>query len=556
MKDFDFAVADIETDPFKEWVTVDQQRIPKAFAAGIRYKGQQWIYWGPQCLKQLVAKAKEIGRPVYMHNGGNFDFHFLLPFINPLRCVFLMIGGKRIVSIKLPGTKKNPGIEFRDSYALVPIPLAQWQKDKIDIRRLEPENREKNWPGIARYLGGDLRGLESLMTAAHDRMEGDHLTQASNAFAKLRKSLPEKLPKISEHFDKKFRPFYFAGRVQAFKRGRIPGQWDAYDINSAFPHSMCSLHWWGAGHTSQSEEPKAHKEQCFYELTCDAQGCFPLRTGEKVEYPTARNRYLVSGWELCKARELGLVKNEEIHWVHIPHELMSYDEFILPLYDEKKEAESAGDSGRRLFIKLEMNSSYGKFAESPDSHRDVTCVKIFTKPVRDPKDRNRNPWVHCYDDEENGYSFFQRDVHGDFGSKPKIFRNVCIAASITGKVRATLMEAIHKGSAVYCDTDSVFVPAGTQGITTGPELGQWKHEFTFRELHIGGRKLYAGRGRDPSKPLTSPLKWKTAAKGARMSPQDIVNVCAGKTVTTRFAAPSFSLLAGTRFVSRRIKMVA
>lgn len=552
MKDFDFAVGDIETDPFQEWETPDQQRIPKAFAAGLRYKNQEWIWWGPDCLQKLVAKAKSLGVPVYFHNGGNFDFHFILPFINPLNCKYLMIGGKRIVSITLPG-KSAP--QFRDSYALVPIPLAQWQKDKIDIRRLEPGVREKHWVGICRYLSGDLRGLQSLMTAAHDRMEGDHLTQAGNAFAKLRRSLPEKLPKISEHFDSKFRPFYFAGRVQAFKRGKIRGQWDVYDINSAFPHSMCSLHWWGANHISQSTEPKGHREQCFYDLTCDAKGCFPVRMGDKVDYPHGRARFNVTGWELLMARELGLCTNEEIHWVHIPTELMSYDEFILPLYQEKLDAEKAGDSGRRLFVKLEMNSSYGKFGEDCENHKDVICVKIFTKPKRDPKDKNRNPWEHCYDDEENGYSFFQRKVHGDFGAKPKIFRNVAIAASITGKVRATLMRAIHQGNAVYCDTDSVFVPAGTITIKPGQGLGEWKHEFTFRDLWIGGRKLYAGKGRDPSKSPDTPLKWKTAAKGARLTPKDIVEVCEGKVVESRFAAPSFSLLAGTRFISRKVRMV-
>lgn len=552
MKDFDFAVGDLETDPFKEWVTPDQQRIPKAFAAGIRYKGRTWIYWGPNCLAQVVAKARELGVPVYFHNGGNFDFHFLLPFIKPLHCVYLMIGGKRIVSIQLPG-KEAP--EFRDSYALVPIGLGQWQKDKIDIKKLEPEVREKHWVAICRYLGGDLKGLESLMVEAHNHMEGDHLTQANAAFSALRKSLPEKMPKISQHFDDKFRPFYFAGRVQAFKKGRIPGMWDVYDINSAFPHSMCSLHWWGAKHISQSEEPKGHREQCFYELTCDAQGCFPVRVKDKVEYPIGRARFVVTGWELVMARKLGLVANEEIHWVHVPVELMSYDDYVLPLYAEKLEAEKAGDSARRLFIKFKLNMSYGKFGEDPEAHRDVTCVRIFTTPKRDPKDPNRNPWEHCFDDEENGYSFFQRKVHGDKGGKPKIFRNVAIAASITGKVRATLMEAIHLGGAVYCDTDSVFVPAGTKTITPGDGLGQWKHEFTFRELWIGGRKLYAGRGRDPSKSILSPLKWKTAAKGARMRPEDIVKVCQGNTVESRFAAPSFSLLAGTRFISRKVRMV-
>lgn len=549
---FNFAVGDLETDPFQDWTTPDQQRIPKAFAAGIRYKSERWVYWGPDCLRQVVAKAKTLGVPVYFHNGGNFDFHFLLPYIEPFRCVFLMVGGKRIVSITLPGLHAP---QFLDSFALVPIGLGQWQKDKIDIRKLERDKREKNWVAIARYLNGDLDGLHSLMMAAHSRMSKLHLTQASNAFAKLRETLPEKLPKISQHFDDKFRPFYFAGRVQAFRKGKIPGRWDVYDINSAFPHSMCSLHWWGASHVSQSDEPAGHREQCFYDITCDARGCFPLRDGIKVEYPQGRFRFQVTGWELLMARSLGLVSNEVIHWVHIPSELMSYDEFILPLYDEKKDAETNKDAARRLFIKLEMNSSYGKFGESPDGHRDVICVKIFTKPKIDPKDVNRNPWEHCYDDEENGYSFFQRPVHGDFGGKPKIFRNVAIAASITGKVRATLMHAIHHGNAVYCDTDSVFVPAGTTGIPTGNGLGQWKHEFTFRHLWIGGRKLYAGQGRDPTKSVLSPLKWKTAAKGARLSPDDIVKVCEGKVVESRFAAPSFSLLAGTRFIARKVRMV-
>lgn len=548
MHDLDFATADIETDPFADWETPDQQLIPVAFCAGLYYRNESFIWWGEDCLAKLAKKATELDTVVYMHNGGGFDFHYLLPHINAPKAEFLLIG-KRIVQIKFEHLKRS--LEYRDSYALIPRPLRDWGKDEIDYNKLRRNVREKHKEEIISYLTRDLTSLESLVKSAQKRTRGDYLTQASSAFSKLKEKIGEKLPHISENFDDKFRPYYYAGRVQTWRYGKIDTPISVYDINSAFPHSMLSPHWWGNEYESQKEEPTAWLEQSFVCLECHAEGCFPLRVKDKVEYPTGRYKFKVTGWEYAAAKKLGLIRDVEIVWFHVPSEVLSYEDFVLPLYEEKLAAEKAGDAASRLFSKLELNSAYGKFGQDPDNYREVICRRFGHDPNDEPK--NGGGGTIAKDDEDAGFTFWQRPAHGPYNPKPKFFNNVAVAASITGKVRATLLHAIHRCKAIYCDTDSVFVPTGSGGgLSVGSGLGQWKHEFDFApgELWLGGRKLYAGKGVAPGK---TEKKWKYAAKGVKLTPENIVRVCEGETVESRFAAPSFSLLSGTKFISRRVR---
>ena len=548
MYDLDFATADLETDPFEEWETPDQQRVPIAFCAGLHYRGCIWIWWGADCLQKLAAKCAELDCIVYMHNGGGFDFHYLLPYINPQKADFLLIG-KRIVQIKFERIKRK--LQYRDSYALIPRPLRDWGKDDIDYNKLRESVRDQHKDEIISYLRRDLTSLDSLVTAAQKRTDGDYLTQASSAFAKLKEKIGEKLPHISEYFDSKFRPYYFAGRVQAFRYGQIKGSFSAYDINSAFPYAMLSPHWWGNQYETQKEEPAAWLEQSFVSLVCESDGCFPLRQKDKVEYPKGKNAFKVTGWEYAMAKRLGLIRDIDIRCFHVPAEVLSYEDFVLPLYEEKLAAEKNGDFASRLFSKLEINSAYGKFGQDPSHYREVICEKFGIDPNKDPK--RGGGWEVAKDDEENGFTFWQRPAYGPHNPKPKFFNNVAIAASITGKARAELMYAIHHCDAVYCDTDSVFVPTGNGGpLKIGSGLGEWKHEFDFSpdQLYIGGRKLYAGKGVKPGKTGET---WKYAAKGVKLTPEKIVRVCLGDTVESRFAAPSYSLISGTKFISRRVK---
>ena len=137
------AVIDFETVPFLHG------RIPKPFAAAF-FDGEIYReFWGANCAEYLIDFISTLEKEyiIYAHNGGKFDFFFLLPWItNPLK----LING-RIVKAGILNTKS----ELRDSYAIIPVPLRAYQKDEIDYKFFEIEHREKYKNEILHYLAGD-----------------------------------------------------------------------------------------------------------------------------------------------------------------------------------------------------------------------------------------------------------------------------------------------------------------------------------------------------------------------------------------------------------------
>ncbi len=134
------------------------------------------------------------------------------------------------------------------------------------------------------------------------------------------------------------------------------------------------------------------------------------------------------------------------------------------------------------------------------------------------------------------------------------YNNVATAASIAGKVRADLMLGL--GTAyrpIYCDTDSLFIDDDALAMfQTGENLGQWRHEFTFEKLWIGGKKLYVGYGYDPHV-FPRKYEWKTASKNIRLSAGKLRQICSGRRVTKQTqAAPTFSMFQAPSFLARRI----
>src|SRR5262245_7368009 len=79
------AVIDLETDPFEFGATLEP------FAAGVWIQGEGYFdFWGPQCVYRALAFLALIERPliVYAHNGGKFDFFFLLQHLdNPIKII-------------------------------------------------------------------------------------------------------------------------------------------------------------------------------------------------------------------------------------------------------------------------------------------------------------------------------------------------------------------------------------------------------------------------------------------------------------------------------------
>lgn len=551
----DFGTFDLETDPFKAG------RFPKAFAGAFFTGNINTVFWGGDCLERIVKKilsyASTIkgGYIIYAHNGGKFDFHFILgEILKHYKEADLKLTaiGSRLVAIK------TPICEFRDSYALIPKPLKAFgNKKDIDISKLEAEVRGQHKEEIIEYLKQDTAGLFFALKDFNERY-GIGLTLASTTFKVLKKDFGMKPVKTDEKYDTKFRPFYFAGRVQFFGLGPFgikdgKKRYSICDINSAFPWAMLSNHWFGAEYIRGESFPEDFAEQSFYHIIADSNGALPKRAKEGgVDFPvTKQEEFFATGWELLKGLELGLVKNLRVITSYTPTECLDFSGYVKHFYELKK---NAPDAASRDFAKLFLNSAYGKFALNPREFRDVTitpCGEIpEKKKIKLPGNRIKlKEWEHSFHDFARGISFWQLPSNDPEAEAQMKFYNVCTAASITGKVRAFLQESISKCKGVlYCDTDSI-IAEDTSSLVLSDDLGAWKLEKECDIVYIGGKKLYAAHTSNPD----DKKEWKTASKGVRLTVEDLVSVCLGEARSCTFDAPNYSVFSAPKFTTRTVQ---
>jgi hypothetical protein len=521
------AVIDLETDPFK------YGRLPKPFAAGF-FDGETYQdFWGADCCDQLLKFLAHYPEPllIYAHNGGKFDFFYIFDMLeNPVK----IING-RIVSAMLG---KH---EMRDSYAIIPVPLSAYKKDEIDYRIFEADSREKpeNKSEILHYLAKDCEYTFRLVSAFVERF-GTKLTIGSTAIAKLREL--HDFRRGTETHDEAFRGFYFGGRVQAFHTGVIPGNWKIFDVNSMYPHVMRNcLHPTGLRYANVAN-PKLTPEgnmrgfgerPYFVEVEGINRGALPVRTKEGLDFTCERGIFRTMSHELKTALKHKLFKVEKIHTARVPHQSISFGDYVDTYVAEKIAAKQCGDKVTEIFSKLLLNSAYGKFGQNPDNYFDYMIIRDLYEL---PQDEYAEGLWGLY------------ELHGDFAiwrkkSDRKAYFDVATAASITSASRAMLLDAIATAkNPIYCDTDSIICESFA-GTVHESALGAWKCEGEADTLAIAGKKLYAA--------FKDGECIKSANKGVRLTPQEIVKLCRGGSVTWQNQAPSFSIAnKGGRFVER------
>lgn len=525
-----FAVIDSETDPFLFG------RVPKPFIWGF-YDGDVYEEFDSELalMEYLNNRGKLI---VYAHNGGKFDYHFLLDFLEPNREIMFING--RIAKFKIGET------EFRDSFNILPIPLKAYQKDDFDYRILEEGEREKphNKKLISSYLQGDCRYLWELVNAFRAK-HGDALTQAGASMRLFKEITGREPPRSTEDYFQSLVPYYYGGRVQCFEKGNRVEPFEVYDINSAYPFAMLSPHPFGTEYSviRGKVEYALEKPQAFFHLTCISKGAFPWRdrVGSKLTFPTdnVEREYFVTGWEVAAALEHGAISNVKVKRIIDFEECADFKDYILPIYAARKAAKAIGDKAEDILCKLAMNSLYGKFGADPNNY---TRARLFEENAIS------DLIMGALDTPAGTYTYLSHLGDLPVGTRPlmdceKRFYNVATAASITGYVRAFLFDSLQSvDGPLYCDTDSIACRSG-EGLSTGDELGQWKLEGRFNEWAIAGRKLYAFFGDDGPK---------IACKGVKLEADEIREVAQGIEKTYRRDAPSFSVKYGARFVERRV----
>lgn len=553
---------DCETDPFLH------QRVPQPFLWGL-YDGKMYTHF--QTTKEFVRAVENKHIVLYAHNGGKFDYMFLLSFVGETR---VQIINGRIVSMMLGKA------ELRDSYSIVPVPLRDVQKDEIQMWKLEANAREQYMEEIIAYNRGDCVYLYNLVKAYRD-IAGKQKTIASNALA-FSKRLGIDPGKTNHRFDRDFRLFFFGGRTQCFQAGKHQDI-SLLDIHSAYPFAMTHEHptgsefYWRDDFGNMTD---AEISRSFIVIECTSRGAFPMRTKQGLEFPHEYNEFHITGWEYLAARDLGLIDNVIIHSVRYTNQTITFREYVDHWYTYKNSHPKKTNPIEYTIGKIMMNSLYGKLAQNPANYFDYKIVKGGTAICFQPQPLNDDPDRCCYCSEpmlNHGWKlereYANHEIHireslwrfkyrfGVEWEAKGLYKNVATGASITGFTRAHLLRAMHAlgiENIIYCDTDGIACTENSKfaNLSYTNALGDWEIEDDRAPIaYFGGKKLYAIK-HSFNDPKTGKPKEKLATKGARLKFSDIVDLVNGKTIVWENPAPTFSIDGTANFIVRRIRATA
>lgn len=518
-----FAVLDSETDPFEFGVE------PRPFIWGY-FDGTNYKHFRDTA--KMVEFIREQKITIYAHNGGKFDYMFLLDYVNNFYKPTIING--RLSKLKIGKCT------LVDSYNILPIALADYQKDTVDYSLFRAEVREANMEMISDYLHHDCVYLYQIV-AAYRGEYGADLTQASGAMKTYQKMRGDKVPR---HTDKAtfalFKNYYHGGRVQCFKRGILDVRFKVFDINSAYPFAMTHRHPYGLGYVYGDRElPFQADVRVFYRLACASRGALPFREkpNSGLTFPDDDyvREFYITDWEYWAAKNAGLISKIKIIECVKFDDTTEFSEYVSEFYNGRIKAKLEGNREQDLLCKLRLNSLYGKFGSDYRKYENFIIL---------PDDMEAEDWERV----------------GEFGATNALFSapipddemkfyNVATAASITGFVRAYLLAAmvnIGFENLLYCDTDSI-ATMRPGNLNIGKGLGLWKDEGDFVRAGIAGKKMYIFKG-DKRTGI------KMASKGVRLTEAELWRVCAGGEVTHRRDSPSYSVTGKVRFTERTIKM--
>lgn len=537
------AVIDFETDPFDGAL---RERI-YPFAACLYSDQFDTVQIWENDYKTFVEKVMAAIQAlpgaftIYAHNGGRFDFMFL---ISKLRGA-VSFKGRGIMCAKIGNH------ELRDSFHIIPEALAAFKKDPFDYDKMKKTRRQNHKAEIQRYLLNDCVYLFDIVKAFLSSY-GMKISIGQAAMHLLKKAYPD-CETVSPMTDEFLRGFFYGGRVECLGgAGDFEGPLNLYDVNSMYPAVMATrFHPIGSEYMPRKGEPNSLT--AFVDLNCFSHGAFPVKIdGKGTMFPHEYGRYKVSIHEYDMALKYGLVERVRVNYSVDNAKQTKFDRFILPLYqgriatkDRLAYLRSVGLEGSEdyltvkkddIFLKLLQNNAYGKFAQNPRRFKEHYITDFDGVPDDAPETWGDFPTELCSD-----YAIWSRPL------QKLRFNNVGTAASITGGARAVLMEAIHlaKG-ALYCDTDSLICRQLAGVPIHQSDLGAWDIEAQIDRVLIGGKKLYAYQKTDGRQIIKS--------KGGRgMTWEGMQTIVAGGEITLHAFAPTLTRTGSQAYIDRRIR---
>jgi hypothetical protein len=573
------AVLDMETDPFD----AATKAIIRPFAACL-YSDQFepvmiWETYFDVFVTKVIATIEALPEPytIYAHNGGKFDYMFLIHKIRGQ----VSFKGRGIMSARLG---KH---ELRDSYHIIPERLANIQKDKFDYEKMSRNQRQKYRQEIEIYLLHDCEYLFNIVRSFIDEF-GMKLSIGQAALCELSKHY--KVKKFSENWDEYIRRFYYGGRVECIRGiGDFHGAYRLYDVNSMYPDVMSRYsHPIGDFHDYTLRLGIPSNDTVFVDVTCDNNGGLVGRDENKETTATMRHgRFYTTIWEYETSLRYGLISRVRVNYCVDCRERSDFSDFVRPLYERRQAVKVELASLRQngiysgsyyydllkddIFLKLLLNNAYGKFGQNPRKFKehyltdpgefppDEWFQSLAYQSIKDAKSKKVSTWLDLLEKTATPETAIHLLPHFE-GERywiwqkpcPRFnYNNVGVAASITGAARAVLLEALqHAREPIYCDTDSI-ICKDLQGVPLHKtDLGAWDLEDEYTRVIIDGKKLYSVWHAEPKGERLYTVKSKGTADLTWQNMEDMLN---GQVVRSINRAPTIDRYGDQYYIERDIR---
>lgn len=504
-KNIKFAVFDIET---YKWIN--------PYAVGF-YDGNEYRqFLGKHCIKDFInfiAVKKYRSYRIYAHNGGKFDFNFLVEELKNRKFnIDMVFQGSRCLLLKLYTNlyRNDEGyithsnvIQFVDSISLLKFGLDALTKDfDVEHKKLnfmDKKVTERDYEYLYRlfkeddvrfhdYLRNDVYGLYEVLIKFNKLIEQNNgqigITIASTSLKTFQTGyLNNNIKMTNKESNTEMKLGYYGGRTEIFRMLLPDDKYRCYDVNSLYPYVMFNNKFPISKPKTVNNITRTMVKEMDGITKCKVKAPknlylpilpYKLKLGghNKLIFPLGNFEGYWDNVQLVKAMELGY-KIEPLKMMVFKTDYI-FKDYVTNFY--KLKSQSKPQSPSYILAKLMLNSLYGKFAQNQDSEM---MVKIDN-----PKDLQEKDVVGIVDLDHNLFKV-KSESRGNFFI-PQISIHVTALAQL--RLYEFMEKLLNKGKRIsYCDTDSLF----TDGyLPTSNKLGDMKKEYGFSSGYFLLPKTY------------------------------------------------------------------
>ena len=421
-------------------------------------------------LIELFTAKSNRSRTIFAHNGGRFDFLFIMQELEKTkRQVQLICQGARVTALKISLGDRHY-VTLQDSFALLPHSLKKLCETfkpkhyKLDLP--DYNNISKNNPIHQEYLKNDCLSLYEIIEKYTElpfiKETGIRYTLASTALAAWRSTLTAPIRTTPDFVQNFVRKSYAGGRCEIFKQTMQKGA--CFDVNSLYPSQMLKplpIELIGISH-----DPF---EFGFHDITVTVPDTYMpvlwVKT-PKLVFPTGTFRGVYFSEEIkCAVRNGARIESHHGGFAFTKRD-DCFSTYIRTLYNLR--IKNPGTS-LDLIAKLLLNSCYGKF-----------CERSEKESMQKVNPNDPDTWPNEFKLFHSEKMFKKTGLVITKKTHRQAHMLAHIGSAITAYARVHMAENLYipfQKEIAYTDTDSVFI---TRSVPTTPDLGGLKEEYKIK----------------------------------------------------------------------------